>query len=102
MPPPQAGEAAVVAVGRDPLAAGLDRERGEVGVSHEVALRVGLAAEAREERPVSGPGLDGNGVRVRLNGVRERQRLAVLLGGEITRGCVTTRTNLLRTRSETA
>jgi len=38
--PAQARKARVVAVGRDPLAAGLDGEGGEVGVGHEVAARI--------------------------------------------------------------
>src|SRR5262249_48092737 len=52
MPDAKPREAAIVAVGRDPLAAGLDRERGEIRVGNEVAARTDLLAEAREDRPV--------------------------------------------------
>ena len=53
MLPPQPIETGKVAVGRDPLASRLDRERGELGVRDEVALGTGVSAEPREDGPVT-------------------------------------------------
>jgi hypothetical protein len=60
MPPAKPGEAAEVAIGRDPFAAGLDGERGEVGVGNEVSLRAGIAALALEDVPVPWAGHHGH------------------------------------------
>ena len=47
------GEATVVTVGRDPVAVGLDRDRGEVSVGDQVAACADLGAEFGEDLPVS-------------------------------------------------
>jgi hypothetical protein len=53
MAPAQAGESREVAIGRDQLAPVLDRERGEVGVRHHVALRAGLRTDVAKDFPMA-------------------------------------------------
>jgi hypothetical protein len=48
-----AREPAEVAVGGDPLASRLDRQRGEVGVGRQVALDARRPTEAGEDVPVA-------------------------------------------------
>lgn len=79
MPPAQAGEAGVVTVGRNPFAARLDRERGEVGVGHEVALCPYLTAKPRENGPVTRAGRHDNAARLRQKRLSELE--GVLDGG---------------------
>ena len=71
---PQALKAAVVAIGRDPLAARFDCQRGEVCVRDEVASCSRLEAEAREDRPVARAWLDEDAVRARAENLRELER----------------------------
>ena len=75
MPEAQAREAAVVAVRGDPLAAGLDRECGEVGIGDEVAAAAGLGAEAGEDLPVPGSRREQGCVRLRSKRLAERDCL---------------------------
>jgi len=73
--PAKAGEAAEVPVCRDPFVPGLDRERSQVCVEDEVALRPGRQAEPLEGRPVARAGRDYHGVRLRPERVDERECL---------------------------
>ena len=56
MSPAQAWEPAVVAVRCDPLAAGLNRYRRQIGVGDEVTLGARLSAEADKNVPMPFPG----------------------------------------------
>src|SRR3990172_7246233 len=58
MAPPEAYEPAEVPIGGDPFAARFDCEGGEIGVGHEIAFHVTLAAEPAEDIPMPGPGRD--------------------------------------------
>ena len=74
MAPTESGEAAVVVIGRDPLAARLDREGGEVRVANEISSGARLPAEALEDRPVAPAWRDRDGVRLSTEDVHELQR----------------------------
>ena len=73
--PPQAREAGVVAVGRDPLAARFDRDSREERVGHDVPLRVHPAAEVGEDPPVSFARGDLDGVGLPAQSLDELKRL---------------------------
>lgn len=64
MAPAKAREAAEIAIGGDPLAAGLDRQRREIGIRHQVALGAGAQTEALEDLPVTRAGRDDHGGRL--------------------------------------
>ena len=64
MAPAQPGEPAEIPIGGDPLASGLDGERGQVRVGYEVPLRAGGQAEPLEDFPVTGAGRDNHGIRL--------------------------------------
>lgn len=74
MPDAQPAKAGVVAVRGDPLAARLDRERGQERVGHEISPGAALTAEPGEDLPVSRPGRERNRVRARAHGLAERER----------------------------
>ena len=74
MPPAEAAEPAVIAIGRHPLAARLDRKRSEVGVGDQIALRTALATQALEDVPMPLPGPDEDAVRLRAQRRGELQR----------------------------
>jgi hypothetical protein len=61
--PTQAGEAGIVAVQRDPLAAGLYRECSKPGVGNQISARVRLLAHTTKDRPMLLAGLDDGAVR---------------------------------------
>ena len=75
MAPTETWEPREVTVGRDQLAARLDREGRQVRVGHEVASCRAVAAQPNEDRPVSFAGRDGNSVRCRTERLGERDRL---------------------------
>ena len=75
MPDAEPSEAAVVAVGGNPLAAGFDRQRGEVGVGNLIAARPGVGAQSREDPPVPRPGREQRCVRLGAKDLAERERL---------------------------
>ena len=71
MPPAQTVEAAEVAVRGDPLAAGFDGERSEVGIRDEIALRAGVDAQSLEDLPVSRTRGQQNGIRLHSKRIGE-------------------------------
>jgi hypothetical protein len=80
MPPAEAGEAAVVTVGRNPLAARFDRQRGQECIGNEVAARLSLLAKGGENLSVPFAGRDQDSVGLiskefaKLQSTRERRR----------------------------
>ncbi len=74
MSPAKPGESTEVPVGRDPLTAALDRERGKVRVGDEVAAGAGGAAETLEDRPVAFAGRDEDRVRLGTKAIGELER----------------------------
>lgn len=75
MPPPQAGEAAEVSIAGDQLTSALERERGEVGIRHEVAACAGPDAQALEDLPVTRTRTNVHDVRLVAEGVGEQESL---------------------------
>lgn len=58
MPPAEPRETAEVAVGRDQLAARLDRDRGDEGIRRQVSLRANCDTEAPVDLPMPLPRSD--------------------------------------------
>jgi hypothetical protein len=75
MPDSQAPEAAVIAVGGEPLTAGLDRKRGEVSIGNQIPPRAGVGAEAGEDRPMPRSGREQRCVWLGAKGLAESKRL---------------------------
>jgi len=75
MPPPKAGEAAIIAVGRNPLAAGFDGERRQVSVRNQVASGLSLTTKVRENLPVTRPRRDRDAVRLEAKTAHSAKRL---------------------------
>ena len=73
MTPAQRAESGVVAIGRDPLTAGFDREGREVRVRDKVAARAGLLANVAEDLPVTLARRDDDGVRLLAKRVAESE-----------------------------
>ncbi len=101
MTPAQPGEARIVATGRDPLAPRFDRERGQVGVRHQLAPGTAITHQAGEDPPVTTARRDPNGMRRRPDRVHERKSGFGTAGSCGTPGWVPTPTAPLRTRSLT-
>src|SRR5712692_7965899 len=74
MAPAKACEAAVIPVCRDPLAAGLDCDRGKVGVGRQVAASRRFPAETLEDGPMTRPWLNRNSIRRFAHGIGKRER----------------------------
>jgi hypothetical protein len=86
VPPAQAGEPGVVAVGSDPLAARFDRERSKVGVRHEVASGSGFPAKPGKDVPVPLARFDLDGRGLLAEGIAELERVLDRVGiGEAAR-----------------
>jgi hypothetical protein len=75
MPDAQTSEAAVIAVGGEPLTAGLNRKRGEVRIGNQVPARAGVGAHAGEDRPVSRSGREQRCVWLGAKGLAESKGL---------------------------
>ena len=76
MAPAQSAEAAVIAVGRDPFAPRLDRQRGKVRVGHQVAAHAAVAAETLEDVPMPGAGPNVDAIRLAAQLLDKLQRIA--------------------------
>lgn len=74
MSPPEFWKAAVVAVRRNPFAAGFYGKSGKVGVGDDVAFHAADAAEFRKDVPVPRPGCDMDAVGLLAHVAAERQR----------------------------
>ena len=64
MPPLQTGELFIIAIRRDPLAAGFDSERSEPSILYEVATRFYVCAQTLEDRPMPWSGRHDRRVRL--------------------------------------
>lgn len=73
MAPAEFLESTEIAVGRDPFAARLDGHRRKICIRYEISPRVAFAAEALEERPVTGTRRDMHAVRLRAHLLGEGQ-----------------------------
>jgi hypothetical protein len=62
MSPRQTGEAGIVSISRDPFRATLNGKRGQIGISNDVALGIGLATQALKNIPVTLAGGKRHGV----------------------------------------
>lgn len=74
MAPTQALEPAEVPVGGDPFAACLDRQRGVVGIGHQVALHARLAAEPPKDLPMTLARGENHRIRLAPNRIDEAER----------------------------
>ena len=74
VPASQAGKAGVVAVHRYPFAAGLDRDRRQPRIGHEISLCARGQTEFSENRPVPLSGVHGDAVGAISNLSRKRER----------------------------